>query len=124
SVRETAPQWSPDGKWIAFIGDKDGREEVWVCDERGEQLRQLSKGDSEKRDIVWSPDSKALLFAASDKKLYKYSFDTSQTTVLASGEVMGFGGSAIASPQWSPDGKWVSYTKASATLLPHVFVLP
>src|SRR5207247_1621769 len=27
-------------------------------------------------------------------------------------------------PHWSPDGKWIAYTKASNTLLPHVYVIP
>ena len=27
-------------------------------------------------------------------------------------------------PQWSPDSKWVSYAKANAALLPHVYVIP
>ena len=38
--------------------------------------------------------------------------------------MVGFGGAAISGPQWSPDGKWVSYTKADRDLLPHVYVIP
>ncbi|HXG09158.1 MAG TPA: S41 family peptidase [Gemmataceae bacterium] len=123
-ARDTQPRWSPDGKWIAFISDRSGREEVWVCDEQGGQLRQISDSDTQKGQFVWSPDSKALLYTASDKKLYKYSFATDQTTALASGTVISFGGSAIGNPQWSPDGKWISYHKASDTLLSHVYVIP
>src|SRR5262249_5914416 len=61
---------------------------------------------------------------SSDKKLYRYNFETGQASMLASGDVVGFGGGAISNPQWSPDGKWVSYTKAGDTLLPHVYVIP
>ncbi len=123
-VRETQPRWSPDGKWIAFVADTSGRDEVWLCDENGGQLKQVSNGDSQKGQIVWSPDSKALLYTGSDKKLYKYTLDGNKTDVLATGHTMGFGGAAIMGPQWSPDGKWVSFTRPGDNLLPHVYVIP
>jgi tricorn protease len=123
-VREVRPHWSPDGKWIAFVGDTDGREEVWLCDERGGQLKKISNRDSEKGQIVWAPDGKALLYTGSDHALCRYDLDGGKTTVLTTGEVATFGGQAIGSPQWSPDGKWVSFTKSGKTLLPHVYVMP
>ncbi len=123
-ARDEQPQWSPDGKWIAFLSDPDGREEVYICDERGGQLKKVSDTPTQKGQPRWSPDSKALLYPASDRKLYRYNLDTGKTVVLASGDVIGFGGTAIMGPQWSPDGKWVAYTKLSPTLLPHVYVVP
>jgi tricorn protease len=123
-ARERSPQWSHDGKWIAFVSDESGREEIWLCDEKGEHKKKVSDSDSEKGTPAWSPDSKALLYPASDKKLYKYTLDGDKTDVLTTGEVIEFGNVAVNSPQWSPDGKWVSYTKSDPTLLPHVYVVP
>jgi tricorn protease len=123
-VRETQPHWSPDGKWIAFVADTKGNDDIWVCDEMGEHLKQISTGDATKGQIVWAPDSKALLYTGSDKKLYKYTFDTGKSDVVASGEVIGFGGGAIGGAQWSPDSKWISFTRSGETLLPHVYVIP
>jgi tricorn protease len=123
-VRETQPRWSPDGKWIAFVADTNGNDDVWLCDENGGQLKQVSKGDSQKGQIVWAPDSKALLYTASDKKLYKYTLDGAKTDVVATGSAIGFGGTAIMGPQWSPDSKWISYTRAGENLLPHVYIVP
>jgi tricorn protease len=123
-VREVQPHWSPDGKRIAFVSDKSGREEIWVCDERGQNLKQLTDSDTQKGLPVWSPDSQALLYTASDRGLHKYHLATATDSVIARGEVISFGGSALSSPQWSPDGKWVSYSKAGRDLLPHVHVTP
>src|SRR6202040_2969130 len=56
--REEDPRWSPNGKWIAFLSDRTGREEVWISDELGKTTKQLSDVDSEKSPPVWAPDSK------------------------------------------------------------------
>ncbi len=123
-ARDANPRWSPDGKWIAFVSDRTGREEIWVCDEFGKNLKKISDSDADKGQLAWSPDSKSLLYTGSDKKLYRYDFEPGETRAIATGDVIGFGGFAISSPQWSPDGKWLSFSKSSDTLLPHVYVMP
>lgn len=124
SVREGQPQWSPDGKWIAFFSDQSGRDEVWICNEFGKEMKQVSQGDSQKVALQWSPDSKHLLYTASDKKLHKYTLATGQTKVLATGDSFGFGGAAIMGPQWSPDGRYIAYAKMDSNLQPHIYIVP
>jgi tricorn protease len=122
--REVSPAWSPDGKWIAYIGEKDGQEQIFICDEKGGQIKQLSGGDTQKGQIRWAPDSSAFMYTATDNKLYMYSFTAQRTKVLAMGEAI-LGEAAIMNPQWSPDGKWISFTMADkASMLPHVYVMP
>jgi tricorn protease len=123
-VREEQPQWSPDGKRIAFISDHSGREEIWICDEHGGNLKRLTNSDTQKSHPVWSPDSQALLYTASDRALHRYNLADNKDVVVTRGEVIGFGSTAIGNPQWSPDGKWLSFTKSGRDLLPHVYVMP
>jgi tricorn protease len=122
-AREVQPHWSPDGKFIAFVSDKSGREELWVCDEHGQNLKKLTDADTQKGQPIWSPDSHAILYTSSDNGLHKYILADGKDSVLTKGEVVGFGGSAIGGAQWSPDGKWVCFTKSGRDLLPHVFVI-
>jgi len=115
--RDQDPKWSPNGKWIAFISDRTGREEVWLSDELGKNVKKLSDADCEKGEFEWSPDSKSMLWNCSDHKLRLATVETGETQVVASNDV-----GDLDSPAFSPDGKWVSYAKEDKLLRSHVFV--
>ena len=97
--------------------DRTGREEVWIGDERGKNLKKLSDIDCDKLFITWAPDSKSILWSGSDHKLRRVFIEEGKTEELASNDV-----GNIATPQFSPDGKWISFTKQDAILRSHVFV--
>jgi tricorn protease len=116
--RNESPAWSPDGKRIAFVSDRTGRQEVYLVDPDGKNLKQISDLDSDKSSIDWSPDSKSLVFGSSDKKLYLYNVADDKTRVLTS--------SMLAPPRglaFSPDSKWVSFSKEDETLRRHVYIM-
>ncbi|MBI1760175.1 MAG: PD40 domain-containing protein [Acidobacteria bacterium] len=115
--KEQSPRWSPNGKWVAFVSDRTGREEVWISDELGKNLKKLSDADCDKSALVWSNDSKSLLWSGSDHKLRSVDIETGKEEVLASSEA-----GNIQGPQFSPDGKWLAYAKQDKLLRPHVWV--
>ncbi len=117
--RESNPEWSPDGKWIAFVSDKSGQDEVWIAREDGTGLKQITTGATEKHAIEWSPDSKTLLVSASDHKLYRYDLDKPQPTVLAQGVASNINGATF-----SPDGRWIAYSTLDNEMRPHAYVIP
>lgn len=60
--RDFSPVWSPDGKKIAFLSDRDGTTQVhvlWLDTREVAQLTHLEKAPS---SIRWSPDGKMLAF--------------------------------------------------------------
>lgn len=115
--REEFPQWSPDGKWIAYISDRSGREEIWMSDELGHNLKQLTYADCEKGSITWAPDSKSLLWSGSDHKLRRVDIETCDTQELVSSDI-----GPIGDPEISPDSKWISYTKDDNLLRSRVYL--
>jgi tricorn protease len=117
--REGDPLWSPNGKWIAFISDRTGREEIFIADERGRNAKKLTDSDTDKSAIVWSPDSKWLMFTATDRKLRQVDIESGNTVELASSDT-----GNIAGPQYSPDGKWIAFARPDRNLRPHVYVKP
>ena len=117
SSRNQFPKWSPDGKLIAYMSDKSGRDEIWISDPEGKNPKRITDADNEKGAIVWTPDSKSLLYTAADKKLYDYTVADGKTVAVTSSDVNRIGSVAI-----SPDSKWVAFSKLDRTLRSHVYI--
>ncbi len=117
--RSDQPKWSPDGKLIAFVSDRSGRDEVWVSDPEGRTPKKITDLDNEKGALVWTPDSTALFYTAADRKLYSYTVADGKTATITSSDVGRIGSVAI-----SPDSKWVMFSKQDRTMRPHVYIAP
>ena len=50
---DAQPRWSPDGKQIVYVTDRDGSDDVWVMDADGKNARQITRSD---RTQFLSPD--------------------------------------------------------------------
>ncbi len=65
----TAPEWSPDGKQLAFLTDreKDGERQVWMAWADGGEAWQLTSHKGGVSGFRFSPDGKKLLLSATDQ---------------------------------------------------------
>src|SRR6202171_4977065 len=54
---DSQPKFSPDGKWIAFLSDREGSENVWIMRADGSDAKQVSKDpNAEFASPSWAPD--------------------------------------------------------------------
>jgi TolB protein len=91
--REDDHAWSPDGKWMAFVSDRDGNDEIYLLnveqalDGSGSPIRLTDSRDDD-AGPVWSPDGACIAFASygdDSSGLYVMGVDGSGPTRLADG---------------------------------------
>lgn len=118
--RDKQPLYSRDGKWVAFISDRTGREEIFITPSDGSsQPQQVTSSDTLKLTMTWAPDSKALAYTASDNRLRRYDLASKQTTELAASRY-----GAIGLPAWSPNGAWIAFAKPVQTRTGEIHLVP
>jgi Tol biopolymer transport system component len=54
--------WSPDGRRIAFVSDRDGNWEIYVMASDGTKQRRLTNTPVDEGSPVWSPDGKKIAY--------------------------------------------------------------
>jgi Tol biopolymer transport system component len=106
------PQWSPDGRWIAFVRPtvNPNDETLMLVSSSGGRARLLVHGFFYVFPILfsWSPDSRRLAYV---------DFTGMLTTIDLNGHrrKLPLGSVTAGSPKWSPDGKRIAFPGTSAT---------
>jgi dipeptidyl aminopeptidase/acylaminoacyl peptidase len=62
------PRWSPDGKQLAFLSDRDEQQQVYAMRADGGEASALTKGKRGVKSFAWSPDGKQIAYLAPDAK--------------------------------------------------------
>jgi dipeptidyl aminopeptidase/acylaminoacyl peptidase len=64
---ETSPRFSPDGRYLAFLSDRDGKKtQVWLMSRTGGEAFRLTSYSGEVSDLAWSPDGKRVALVVRD----------------------------------------------------------
>src|SRR5262249_25272695 len=62
--RDSSPKFSPDGKSLAFLSDRDGSTQIWLLDLRGGEPRKATAFPTEVNDYKWSPDGNSFVITS------------------------------------------------------------
>jgi dipeptidyl aminopeptidase/acylaminoacyl peptidase len=68
---EYAARWSPDGRWLAFLSDRDdphGVDQLWLLDRLGGEAARLTSFPGGVTDYDWAPDGKRLALIVEDAR--------------------------------------------------------
>ena len=120
SDKDFSPSWSPDGKRIAFISDRDGHVharhgwstyEIYLMNADGSNPQNLTNNPSSDRDPSWSPDGKRIVFSSArdndnpqNSEIYVMAADGSDPQRLTENI------DDDRDPSWSPDGERIVFS--------------
>ncbi|MFN0277168.1 MAG: S41 family peptidase [Pyrinomonadaceae bacterium] len=113
------PNWSPDGKTIAYISDKSGEEEVWTVAQDGSTppVQITTGGNAQRYGTFWSPDGKKIAFSDKDGKLYIVTVATKQLQIVADAR-----NGQIRDYDWSPKGNFLAYSMQSPNRFSAIYI--
>ena len=124
--KDFQPSWSPDGKRIAFMSNRDGHVhaihgwptyEIYVMDADGGNLQNLTNNPNDDTSPSWSPDGKRIAFASWDGKFIEFVVDFEIYVMDADGDNLQNltnNPNDDRYPSWSPDGKRIVFSSERA----------
>ena len=112
SVFDGMPQFSPDGRRIAFCSLRSGDAmQVWVANADGSSPAQLTHGPGRFQGAPsWSPDGRRIAFESAGERPHIWTVDgeggTPRQLTNDPGDQM--------TPTWSRDGEWIYFSWSQA----------
>lgn len=108
---DTHPEWSPNGRQVAFSSNRDGDYNLYLMDADGSNLRRLTDGPDFEQNPTWSPTGREIAYVTVSPGVDGiYVVDVArgaarEVAVQPPG-IWALGGA----PRWSPDGAEIAFT--------------
>ena len=113
AAHERSPIWSPDGKFIAYFSDASGEYALSIApaDGTGSAKSHRLNGSGFYERPLWSPDSKKIAYIDNSRTVYMIDVESGRSTTIDSEPI--YGPINTLSYDWSPDSRWLAYTKTN-----------
>jgi tricorn protease len=122
AVHDQSPAWAPDGVQLAWFSDASGEYQLMIGEQSG-----LAKpravplpGPGFFTNLSWSPDGKQLAFEDHHMALWSLDVGTGKATRI-DGDIYD-DPSRDLEPAWSPDSKWIAYSRNLENHLRAIFI--
>ncbi|MGC9345023.1 MAG: S41 family peptidase, partial [Bacteroidales bacterium] len=116
SAHDRNPAWSPDGKSVAWFSDASGEYMLHVkslAENTTKEFKLIGSGFYSSPH--WSPDSERIAFVDNARNLYVLELGSGEIKKIDSDELYVPGPFRDLFGSWSPDSKWIAYTRLTST---------
>jgi dipeptidyl aminopeptidase/acylaminoacyl peptidase len=122
------PAFSPDGAWLAFVSDRDGKRQIYRIALRGGEAERLTSTEDGVNNFAWSPDGRQIAFTSVDAQTdamkererrwgdikiedqdQRYTHLHVFDVATKSAKQITKGSFVVGSFEWSPDGQRIAY---------------
>ncbi len=127
-ARDKNGAWSPDGKTITYFSDENGEYQIYLTDPRGgnEAKRLTNFKDGYRHTLRWSPDSKKIAFTDQTLTCYYLDVASKKITKVDKAEYENIDVAMDVKPifdfAWSPDSRYITYSKMNSDLIYQVYI--
>jgi Tol biopolymer transport system component len=108
AARNIRPDWSPNGKKIAFTSRRDGNDEIYVMNADGSEPTRLTNNTFTDNAPSWSPNGKQIVFQTNrdgNDEIYAMNADGTDQTRLTN-----YPG-RDRDADWSPNGRMIAFER-------------
>ncbi|HET9360491.1 MAG TPA: protein kinase [Vicinamibacterales bacterium] len=103
--------WSPDGRWIVYVSNRNGSGQLWRIPAAGGEPEPLTKGVDRVRHMFYSPrGGRWLYFQPNHLNIYRMPADGGRVEQVTHFPESGL---FLEEPTISPDGKYLAYSRSN-----------
>ncbi|MCE9647545.1 MAG: S9 family peptidase [Chloroflexi bacterium] len=120
STRAISPKWSPDGKWISFISQESGHEELYLIKPDGQGFHQLTKGGQDIFQHEWSPSGSQMIVVVNRDGSFEMTLLETESGTMSN---LRTEPGIHLNPNWGADGSFITFEYEGPASPPDLFRL-